>query len=82
MRLTEIRVAFLGFGTVGRALHALLERRRDALEREYAIGLVVTGVASRRIGWRADATGLDPTRPAGVGCDDARRWLASPSSSR
>jgi homoserine dehydrogenase len=71
-----VRVAFLGFGSVGRALHALLERRRDALARDHHIVCTVTGVASRRIGWRADAAGLDPSRPAGVACRDVRHWLA------
>ena len=39
------RVAFLGFGTVGQALGALLEERDVAHE--------VVGIASRRGGWRA-----------------------------
>ena len=73
-----VRVAFLGFGTVGRALHALLARRRDALAREHGIACVVTGVASRRGGWRAGAAGLDPADPtAGAACADVREWLAA-----
>jgi homoserine dehydrogenase len=71
-----LRIAFLGFGSVGRALHALLERRRDALERDYGVVCTVTGVASRHIGWRADAAGLDPARPAGAACRDVNHWLA------
>ena len=70
-------LAFIGFGTVARALHALLERNRDALAREHDITFAVTGVASRRIGWRADAHGLDPTAPHGAGCADVHEWLAS-----
>jgi homoserine dehydrogenase len=65
----------LGFGTVGRALFQLLERRRVALERQYAITWSVTGVASRRIGWRADASGLDPTATSGVSCGGIDEWL-------
>jgi homoserine dehydrogenase len=75
-RSSAVRVAFLGFGSVGRALHALIERRRDALERDHDIACTVTGVASRRTGWRADAAGLDPARPAGTACRDVRHWLA------
>jgi homoserine dehydrogenase len=71
-----VRVAFIGFGSVGRALHALLERRRDALVLEYGIGCTITGVASRSIGWRADAAGLDPSHPTGTACRDVRHWLA------
>jgi homoserine dehydrogenase len=70
-----LRLAFLGFGTVNHALHALLERRRDALAREHGIEWVVTGVASRRIGWRADARGLDPAHPTGVDHGTVDAWL-------
>jgi homoserine dehydrogenase len=71
-----VRIAFLGFGNVGRALHALLANRRDDLFRQYGIECLVTGVASRRTGWRADSRGLDPLQPAGTDCGDVRAWLA------
>jgi homoserine dehydrogenase len=73
----ELRVAFLGFGTVGRALHALLERRRDDLARELGVECRVTGIASRRLGWIADVTGLDALQPAGAHCDDVHAWLTA-----
>ena len=73
--IRTIRLAFLGFGTVGRALNALLARRREALRREYEIECLLTGVASRRHGWQADRAGLDPTSRAGVRCTDIDRWL-------
>jgi homoserine dehydrogenase len=72
-----VRIAFLGFGTVNRALYALLARRRDALARDHGVECVVTGVASRRLGWRAERAGLDPLAPAGVECADVRGWLAA-----
>lgn len=72
-----VRIAFLGFGTVNQALHALLARRRDALARDRGVECIVTGVASRRLGWRASGDGLDPRAPAGVACDDVREWLAA-----
>ena len=75
--MRTIRVAFLGFGTVGRALHALLERRRDDLARDLGVECVVTGIASRRLGWRADAAGIDGAFPVGVECSDVRAWLAA-----
>ncbi len=47
--MADPRVAFLGYGTVGRALHALLDDR--------GVAHTVVGIASRRGGWRAgDAT--------------------------
>jgi homoserine dehydrogenase len=71
--VTSIRIAFLGYGNVNRALHALLERRRDALARDYTLQCEVVGVANRSNGWRAgdrDCAGisewLDAARPAVV----------------
>lgn len=76
--MAAVRLAFLGFGTVNRALHALLDRRREALRGEHGVDYVVTGVASRRIGWRADERGLDPATVApGAACGDVRAWLAA-----
>jgi len=67
----------LGFGTVGRALHALLERRRADIAREYGVELLVTGVASRRLGWRADANGVDAASPQGPICNDLGEWVTA-----
>ena len=75
--MKDLRIAFLGFGTVGRALHALLERRRDDLARELGVRCRVTGIASRRLGWRADTAGLDVERPGGTDHGDVRTWLAA-----
>jgi len=72
-----VHIAFLGFGTVNQALHALLARRREALVREHGVECIVTGVASRRLGWRARSAGLDPLAPAGAECADVRAWLVA-----
>lgn len=77
-----VHLAFLGFGTVNRALHALLARRREALAREHGLEYLVTGVASRRLGWRARAGGLDPLAPAGDAPAEyagVREWLGASS---
>jgi homoserine dehydrogenase len=74
--MTVMRVAFVGFGTVGRALHALLERRRAALQHEYGITYSVTGLSSRRMGWLANASGMDASSPAGTECRNIHQWLA------
>ena len=75
--MRELCIAFLGFGTVGRALHELLERRRDDLARELAVQCRVTGIASRRMGWRADVAGLDVDQSSGTVHHDVRVWLAA-----
>ena len=77
MTTRRLRIAFLGFGTVGRALHALLAHRRDDLGRAYGIECVITGVASRRSGWHADPEGLDPFAPSGTSNPDVEGWLAT-----
>jgi homoserine dehydrogenase len=69
------RLAFLGNGTVARALHALLANRRDALLRTHGIEFVVTGVASRRTGWIANPDGVDAAAPDGIACRDVHEWL-------
>ena len=75
--MSVARVAFLGFGNVGRALQALLDQRREMLDRDHDIECVITGVASRRMGWRADPSGLNPANDDGIGCRDIREWLAT-----
>jgi homoserine dehydrogenase len=44
-------LCLLGFGNVGRALAALLVRKREELREEFRIEWSVTGVATRRTGW-------------------------------
>jgi len=78
------RLAFIGNGVVARALHALLGARRVSLASEYGIEFMVTGVASRTNGWRADANGLkdEGSRLASrdgadvTVCSNLQSWLA------
>jgi homoserine dehydrogenase len=51
-------LCLLGFGNVNRALLGLLRKKEKELS-ERGIAWRVTGVASRRMGWVADAGGLD-----------------------
>jgi homoserine dehydrogenase len=76
MPATPLRLAFLGFGNVNRALLALLATRRELLAREHGIEYVITGVASRRGGFRASPSGLDPAAPSGAAYDNIENWLA------
>jgi len=52
-------LCILGFGNIGRALAELLQEKADELRAAYGIEWRITGVATRRLGWLADANGLD-----------------------
>ncbi len=51
-------LCLIGFGNIGRALARLLLKKRDELRNLYGIEWHITGVATRRMGWIADAQGL------------------------
>ncbi|HEY4905755.1 MAG TPA: homoserine dehydrogenase [Candidatus Sulfotelmatobacter sp.] len=52
-------LCLLGFGNVNQALVRLLADRAQELRDRYGIAYRITGIASRRIGWIANADGLD-----------------------
>jgi homoserine dehydrogenase len=63
--MKQYNLCFLGFGNVGRALARLLVAKSAELREQYGIECRITGVASRRIGWLANADGFDvSTLPA------------------
>jgi homoserine dehydrogenase len=79
------RLALVGFGNVGEEFVRLLVAKNSLLMQNYGIAWQLTGVASRRIGWIAEANGIDPVaaldhrwpphrgpRPANV-----HEWLAA-----
>ena len=53
-------LCFLGFGNVNRTLVSLLDDRAQELRERHGISFRMTGIASRRLGWIADANGLNP----------------------
>jgi homoserine dehydrogenase len=53
-------LAIVGFGNVGKALLRLLIAKEIELRRKYDVRWRLTGVASRRVGWFADADGFNP----------------------
>ena len=57
--MKQYNLCFLGFGKVGRALARLLVSKSAELKENYGIEWRVTGIASRRIGWLANADGFD-----------------------
>ncbi len=57
--MSHVRLSFIGFGNVGRALVRLLDRKRDLLEQKYDITYAVTGIATGRHGFAVNPNGLD-----------------------
>lgn len=58
--MKQYRLAFLGFGNVGRALARLLTAKSGELRELYGIEWRITGVASRSRGWLTRADGYEP----------------------
>ena len=57
--MKEYRLCFLGFGNVGRALARLLVVKTTELRERHNIDWKITGVATRRLGWRSQTDGFD-----------------------
>lgn len=77
-------LCLLGFGNVNQTLLRLLQKKNSEL-RERGIGWRITGVATRKMGWVANETGLDPAAllsnsdlaqsQAGAPAPHVREWL-------
>jgi len=65
------RLGLLGFGNVNRTLVELLQKKDTELRERHGIQWQITGVASRRIGWRVNAAGFDATGLLGASGSDA-----------
>ena len=81
--MKQYNLCFLGFGNVGRALARLLVAKSADLREQYGIEWRITGVASRKIGWLANAgtgggNGFDI---ATLFSDESLRAAASSSNS-
>jgi homoserine dehydrogenase len=57
--MKQYKLCFLGFGNVGRALARLFVSKSADLRASYGIDWRVTGVASRRLGWRVNEKGFE-----------------------
>ena len=57
--MKRYRLCFLGFGNVGRALARLFVSKSAELRDNYGIEWEITGVATRRMGWRASDEAID-----------------------
>jgi homoserine dehydrogenase len=79
--MKRYRLCFLGFGNVGRALARLFVSKSNELRENYGIEWEITGVATRRMGWRASENAIDVSNllagadetPAETGISE---WLA------
>ena len=79
--MKHYRLCFLGFGNVGRALARLFVSKTAELRDNYGIEWEITGVATRRMGWRASDEAIDVAQLL-AGNDETRSeagldgWLA------
>ena len=64
------RLGFLGFGNVGRALARLLVVKSNELRTTYGIDWTITGVATRRMGWRSRDAGFDVADLLSISTED------------
>ena len=73
--MKRYRLCFLGFGNVGRALARLLAAKSQELRDRYNIEYEIVGVATRRMGWRANGEPISNAdeAPNQNGLND---WLA------
>src|SRR5678816_4427189 len=79
--MKRYRLCFLGFGNVGRALARLFVSKTAELRDNYGIEWEITGVATRRMGWRASDSAMGVTRLLNGSDETARvhgidEWLA------
>jgi len=80
-RIRTYNVSLVGFGNVARAFVGLLRRKQEELAHGYGIGLRITGIASRRLGWlvASDGFALEKLLAAdfsqAVGASGIREWL-------
>ena len=73
-------LALVGFGNVGRSLVRLLERKSDELAKNHGFTFRITGVASRRLGWKVNTAGFPLQKLLHGTCDgedarDVTAWL-------
>jgi homoserine dehydrogenase len=64
--MKHYRLAFIGFGNVGRALVHLLERKRVLLKIRYNITFSISGIATGRHGFAVDPGGIDVQKAMGL----------------
>ncbi len=56
----DVKVCFMGLGSVGRELVKLIDRKRDEVKSQYDLTFKVVGIATGRHGILVDQNGVDP----------------------
>src|SRR6185369_6766322 len=75
--MKRYRLCFLGFGNVGRALARLFVSKTAELRDNYGIEWEITGVATRRMGWRASDDAIDVNALSETHAESGlNEWLA------
>jgi homoserine dehydrogenase len=74
-------LGLIGFGNVGRTFVSLLARKREQLASEHNLEVLITGVASRRLGWLVNPLGFNTEHllagdfGGGMATDSLRHWM-------
>ena len=74
-------LALIGFGNVGRTFVSLLTRKREQIASEHSLDFLITGIATRTLGWLVNPAGFDPARVAegdfssATKADSLRHWM-------
>ncbi len=82
-QMKRYNLSLLGFGNVGGALARLLASKAEEMREEFGIEWRITGVASRRLGWRVSQEGFDVERllagdlSGSVKAENVREWLSA-----
>jgi homoserine dehydrogenase len=75
--MKKYRISFIGFGNVGRALAKLFVSKSTELRDNYGIEWEITGVATRRMGWRASSSAIDVSSlDEATSANSIDEWLA------
>lgn len=81
--IRTFNLCLIGFGTVGRSLVSLLDRKAADLRDQYGIAYRITGVATRRLGWLVAPGGFTVERllnadyAEGEKSEGLHEWLAA-----
>lgn len=87
--MSSLRLGFIGFGNVNRTLVELLLKKSAELRERHHIEWTITGIASRRLGWRVSIDGFDArqllppldsnsiSKIGERGCQSYAEWLNS-----
>ncbi|ABF43165.1 homoserine dehydrogenase [Candidatus Koribacter versatilis Ellin345] len=74
-------LALVGFGNVGKTFVSLLDRKRAELGTRYNLDFLISGIASRKLGWLVNPTGFEPDQvlegdfSGALKVDSLRSWI-------